>query len=327
MTGSTLPRGRSVRGHDEVVLIDITVASDDGPWSTPDGSEHQRDRGLGVALLALGAGLAVSSLLGPLAFDVIRYHASDSLRNQTIGIDAMILAVVAPTCLLLGWLHLRGTTLLDSSGAAALSLAPGLFAAYMVPQYVIGPDYVGLPGNNHRFFLLHLALFVLAVIVSLISWNAIEPDDLPQTTRRTDRIAAAVLIVGAAFLVFGLHLPGVIDGLHRTQSERAFLDDPTAFWFVKFLDLGIIVPASILGGVSLAKRLPGAHRLMYALVGWLTLDAIAVFSMAVTMDVNDDPNASRVLAAGFAGLCIALIALATALIRPLLIRRSQTSRG
>ncbi len=41
-----------------------------------------------------------------------------------------------------------------------LAFAPATFAAYMMPQYVIGPDYLGLPGNNERAALFHPAIFV-----------------------------------------------------------------------------------------------------------------------------------------------------------------------
>jgi hypothetical protein len=318
MNRSTLHRTRSVSDSERVVVVDLTLDSERSARPlTGERGDGVRKRILGAGLIVLGTGLVVNSLLGPLVFDVIRYHVSPSLRNQTIGIDAMTVGIVAPMCVLLGWMQLMGTTRLTTSGAAALSLAPALFAVYMMPQYVVGPDYVGRPGNNQRFFLLHLGLFVLSVAVSATAWKSIGPDELPHTTRGTQRIAASVLFLGAVFLVFGLHLSGVADGLHRVPSNRAFLDDPTAFWFVKLLDLGVIVPASIAGGVALMTGYRGAQRMMYALVGWLTLDAIAVFSMAVTMDVNNDPNSSRALAAGFAVLCVALVSLSVKLTRPL----------
>ena len=52
--------------------------------------------GLAAALLALGAGLAVVALLGPLASGVIDYHVTETLRNQTIGLDAVSLLAVSP---------------------------------------------------------------------------------------------------------------------------------------------------------------------------------------------------------------------------------------
>jgi hypothetical protein len=64
--------------------------------------------GLALALAAIGAGLAAVSLLGPLAFGVIDYHVTETLRNQTIGLDAVSSVVVAPLSLLAALLVVRG---------------------------------------------------------------------------------------------------------------------------------------------------------------------------------------------------------------------------
>jgi hypothetical protein len=47
---------------------------------------------LGFGVVALGVGLAMLALLGPLVFSVIDYRVSETLRNQTIGLDAVSLA-------------------------------------------------------------------------------------------------------------------------------------------------------------------------------------------------------------------------------------------
>ncbi len=266
--------------------------------------------------MLLGIGLAINAALGPLMLDVIRYHVSDDFNNQTIGLDASALLIIAPFCVILGFVQFRGSKRLTQTGAAMMSLGPGLFAMYMLPQYVVGPDYLGRPGNNQRFFLLHLALFILSAAVSLVAWNAVDPVRLPKTSRRTSLAAASVLVAGALFLVFGLHLRGVVDGLARTPRDEAFLADPTAFWFVKFLDLGIIVPASIAGAVALVRGARWGQRLTYTLIGWLTFDALAVSAMAITMVANDDPNSSEVLAVGFVVLSLGLLSMMVKLYRP-----------
>ena len=47
------------------------------------------DHQLGAGLIALGAGLAVNSLHGPFVFGIVDYPLSETLRNQTIGLDAV----------------------------------------------------------------------------------------------------------------------------------------------------------------------------------------------------------------------------------------------
>jgi hypothetical protein len=46
---------------------------------------------LAYGLFALAGGLVANSLFGPLVSETIRYHYSDSLLNQGIGLDAVAL--------------------------------------------------------------------------------------------------------------------------------------------------------------------------------------------------------------------------------------------
>jgi hypothetical protein len=48
-------------------------------------------RAIGWGLLALAAGLAANSLLGPLVFGVVHYRYGPSMTNQGIGLDAAVL--------------------------------------------------------------------------------------------------------------------------------------------------------------------------------------------------------------------------------------------
>ena len=41
-----------------------------------------------AALVAIAAGLVAVALLGPLTGGPVEYHVSETLRNQTIGLDA-----------------------------------------------------------------------------------------------------------------------------------------------------------------------------------------------------------------------------------------------
>ena len=119
-------------------------------------------RGLAVGLVAIAAGLAAVALLGPLAFGVVDYRVTETLRNQTIGLDAVSLFVVAPLGLLAALLVLRRRI-----AGPALALGSGAYTSYMFVQYILGPEYERLPGNNERLFPLYLALFALGWVVAL----------------------------------------------------------------------------------------------------------------------------------------------------------------
>ena len=66
------------------------------------------ERGLGIALLALGVGLAANSLAGPMAWDLIRYRFSETLVLQGVGLDVVSLILVAPACAAVGIAAMRG---------------------------------------------------------------------------------------------------------------------------------------------------------------------------------------------------------------------------
>jgi hypothetical protein len=91
-------------------------------------------RWLAAGLLMIAAGLAVVALLGPLAFEVIDYRVTETLRNQTIGLDAVSLFVVAPLALLAVVLVVRGHV-----AGPALALGIGAYTSYMFVQYILGP--------------------------------------------------------------------------------------------------------------------------------------------------------------------------------------------
>jgi 4-hydroxybenzoate polyprenyltransferase len=93
------------------------------------------------ASIALAAGLAALSLLGPPGLEIIDYHVTPTLRSQTVGLGAATLAIVVPVTATAGVVALRGHP-------AAPAPAPCAFAVYMLIQYVVGPDYLRLPGDN-----------------------------------------------------------------------------------------------------------------------------------------------------------------------------------
>jgi hypothetical protein len=273
-------------------------------------SRYRRTTGLLVALL--GAGVAVASMLGPLVFDVLRYRTSDTTVNQVMGGDLAGLVVVAPTALVAGAMLWRG-----HHAGPVVALAPALWAVYMYAQLIVGQEYLQLPGNNERFFPLLLALFVTGEAVAVLAWRAVDAGRLPALPQRLERTAGVVLLVLAAFLVVGLHLPSLVDAMAVEPTSIEYTSSPTAFWIVKLMDLGIIVPAAVVIGVGLLRGAVWARKAGYAIFGGYTLLAAAVAGMAVVMYVSADPDASLVNVAAFSGFTVAIGWLTARLYRPL----------
>jgi hypothetical protein len=74
--------------------------------------------------------------------------------------------------------------------------------------------------------------------------------------------------------------PNYLDAMRDHPGTVQYLSSPTAFWLVKFMDLGIVVPAAIAVGVGALRRRPWARKPVYALLGGSTL--IATLLAAVT---------------------------------------------
>ncbi|MGD9750928.1 MAG: hypothetical protein AB7W59_08030 [Acidimicrobiia bacterium] len=284
---------------------------------------HQRTPTLAWLLALLAALLAANSLLGPLALEVIDYRYSDSLINQGIGLDAVALAGAVPIAILAARLVHRG-----HMAGPVLALVPATFAAYMAPQYIVGPDYLNLPGNNERFFVFHLALFIAGMSVAVVAWRSIDPGRLRPSTGTSDRRRSLVLFGVIAFILVGRWLGGVIDLLGGHPTNTDYLENPTAYLLIGVLDLGIIVPAATATAIALRRHHLWARTAAYAVIGWFALVPAAVAAMAIVMTINDDPNASTPATVTFVVAAAVFTVGAPALYRPILqpASRSQQPR-
>src|SRR5664279_2857021 len=245
------------------------------------------NRLLGAGLLALAALIVVYAVLGPLILDVIHFRTSVSGLNQVRGGDLAAMVVVVPVCVAVGMLAWRG-----HRAAPVLALAPAFFAMYTYSQLILGNEYLRLPGNIERFFPLLLVMFIVAAAVAIRGWALAKPEELPASSRRLARGSGITLVVIAAFVALGLHLPTLVDALGDHPSGAAYLGAPTLFWVVKFYDLGIVVPAALKVGVGLVRRQGWARRPAYAILGAYVLIGWSVAGMGWSMLISGDPDAS-----------------------------------
>lgn len=248
---------------------------------------RRRLRRLGVGLIALGAGLAATSVLGPLVMGTIRYRVTDLMVSQLKGADAVSLLVVAPGCVALGVAALRGHRL-----AAPLALGPAAYTLYMVTEVVVGPDYLGTPGNVERFFPLLLGLFLVAGAVGAGAWTMTTPSAVPPLSPGRARLVGGVLSAVAVLLVVGRYVPALSDAMSASPASQAYRAGPTIFWTIALEDLGIVIPAMLAAGVGTWRRSRWAVRTRSAVVGWSALVPLAVVAMAISMYADGDAGAS-----------------------------------
>ena len=265
---------------------------------------------LASSLVASAVGLALVALLGPLVLGVIQYHATETLRNQTIGLDAVSLLVVAPIAVLAALLVLR-----RHAAGAALALGIGAYTSYMFVQYILGPEYERLPGNNELLFPLYVVLFALGWGVALVAWQTFECEP---RSRQRDRLLGRVVLPLLAFLAFSRYVPALADWMSGSPEDKGYLAGPTFAWAIAMLDLGIFLPATVAACVGLVRGVAWAPKALYLVVGWFGLVGPAVTAMALTMYINNDPNASGGTTAFMTALGLVFLLLALYLYRPLL---------
>jgi hypothetical protein len=285
------------------------------PYARPRAVPLSRLRPLGLAWLATAGVLAAIAVLGPLVSGVIDWRITDLVHDQLLGLDAVSLAVVAPLAALAGVLVLRGHPL-----GPLLGIGPAAYAAYMAPQYVLGPDYLGLAGNNEQAFGLLLALFVLGVVTAVAGWGAIDLDRL-RTSARAERLTGRVLLPLAGLAVFARYAGSLPEMMGSAPAMEDYLAGPTFVWTITLLDLGLLLPAVAAVCIGVRRGAPWARRALYAVVAWLALIGTAVAGMAIAMRLQDQPSMTAGAMAVMLALAAMLLAVAVTLFAPVLRRR------
>jgi hypothetical protein len=271
------------------------------------------DRLLAAGLAVLACALALNTLLGPLFADAIAYPFSETMVNQTLGLEVVTLFVVAPWALVAASLLSRG-----HRTAPFLAIPPAAYAAYMFVQYVLGPTYL----TYQPAVAFHLGIFVCSWLVLVAAWRRTADVSHPAWSPRRARRAAVGLVALAAFTT-AQYVPtfaGILEGADISAEAAA---DPTMFWSIVFLDLGIVVPATILVAWGLLREAAWARRAVYGVAGWFVLVPISVATMGLVMLANDDPNATVAQVVVLSVAAVFFTAFAVWVFRPLFEGESQ----
>jgi hypothetical protein len=260
-----------------------------------------------IALLILALALLANAILGPLALGWIHWRLSPIGLNQTYGIDAAVLILVAPIALIAAWLWRARKPL-----AAPLALGTALFALYYGVAEVIGPDYIRYAGNNERFFLLFLVVIILGWTIAFGAWSALDPRP-PQPPRWLARSLGVVLVLGGLLLSFSWGVQ-LVDMAVTGRLSEAYLDAPGGFWIVRIVDLGFLAPVCLASGVGLWRNNALAIKAAFGVTAFLTMQAAAVLAMASVMLLRHDPTATPEFALALVPLFVALTALTAQLL-------------
>lgn len=266
-------------------------------------------RWLVIGLAVLAGGLALNTVLGPLVLDAIDYPISETILNQMIGLELVSVFLVAPLCVAAAVLTGRG-----HRAGAPLAIGPAAYTAYMFVQYVLGPQYATYPPA----VVLHLALFVLGLVLAVWAWVRTCDHDLrlPGRHQRGHAVALAAL---AAF-VLSRYAGGLLGAMGDNPIPAEFQAEPTFYWSIFLLDLGIVVPGTVAAAVAVWRGARVAAVALFATVGWFALVPPSVASMAAVMVARDDPYAAGGQVVVLTTVAVVFAVYAVLVFRPLFVR-------
>lgn len=228
-------------------------------------------------------------------------YDSVSMVAQAKAQDLVTLVVGLPMLLAGLWFYhkasLRGTLLLA-----------GTFG-YLLYTYL---SYSMLASFN-ELFLVFVVLFTLNLFALIGTILSIDVPALPKhfTAKTPVKAIASLLFVMAAFLFLawgGRIIPALINGETPIGLEH------TTTLVIQVLDLGLIVPFSVVGGVLLLKRTAFGYLITNIMLFKGISMATAVSAMAINMLLNDIP-VSPVEAVVFPVLNVAVIIMTILLFR------------
>lgn len=270
-------------------------------------------RGFALLCASVAAGLVANSVCGPLVLDLIDYPFAATIENQLIGLELVSVFLVVPLCLAAGVLALRG-----HPAAGPLAFGPAAYTAYMLVQYVLGPEYAAyVPAA-----VLQLVLFVLSLVLAVWAWSRSVGlgAEIPASRRRVYGLALLALAV----FVLSRYASGLAGASTHTPIPAEFAASRTFYWSIFLLDLGVVVPGTVAAAVSVLRGGHLAAASLYAVVGWFALVPPSVASMGIVMLARDDPYASVPQVLVLSTVAVLFAAFAVVVFRPLFAREAAT---
>lgn len=240
-----------------------------------------------VTSVVLGLLLLLAAVLGPLVTGRIRFHMSDDALVQYVGgeivtlVLAVALLVSAPA-----WVGGRPWAPALAAGAAG-------YAVYTFVTVVAGQEHARYPGNAEKAFLLYAAITAAAVVLLVVSFRALAATPVDVAPRQ----ATARLLV-AIGVVVGLLWLAQLAAYYRSGPSAEYESATALFWLIKYLDLGLLIPLSVLTALALRSPSPAVDAAAVTMLGFLTWLLAALVLMGLEMVRRDTPGASWVVVAG-----------------------------
>ena len=133
---------------------------------------------------------------------------------------------------------------------------------------------------------------------------------------RRRRVAGWGLGLSALFIVLR-YLPAFLGAPTGEPISEEFAQDPTMYWVIVFLDLGVVVPVTAAAGVGLRRGAGWARKAVCGIAAWYAFVPLSVWAMGAVMLLEGDPNASVASLAVFSLAAVLFTGFAAWIYRPL----------
>jgi hypothetical protein len=190
--------------------------------------------------LTLAALMATQSLAGLIAPD--QYRDVEWIKATWFGNDWLTLVVAVPLILFSGFAARRGSRRAFLLWAGAVG-----YAVYNYAFYLLG-------ASLNVFFPLYVASVVVAAVMLIVTLGRLDPS----WTALSIRPVVPMPLIAGVFQLIGFGLAAVWISMWAAFvfAGRPTPVEPDAFRLVAALDLSLMVPALVSGGVLLWRRRP-----------------------------------------------------------------------
>jgi len=246
-----------------------------------------------LSLLAAGLGLFDPTPGQPFAYTNHRsetvilngqglyFHDTVSSAAQMQGNDLITLIVGLPLLAVSTWLAFRGSL----RGRLLLTGTLGFFLYTYMSMATLT--------SYNSIFLVYVAIFTLSLYAFILSMMSFDLPSLP--ARFSDSLPrgwiAALMFVVAGFLSLawlGRILMPLMQGVDPALENTTTL-------VIQFMDLGLIAPAAVLGGVLILRRSAWGYLLASVMLTKGVTLGLGVSTMAVNMSLRGVPDSLGIM--------------------------------
>lgn len=242
-------------------------------------------RSIAYALSWIVLALMVVASSGGLLLDSV-YLDSVNVEAALRGGDLVNLAAAAPILLIAMWMARRR----GSIRAQLVWLAMLAYTAYGYAYYVFGPTF-------NDFFLIHVAILVLAIVTLGFGFGALDLTALAPRFKSAwlPRVVAGFL-VGAMVFMIGNYAVEIFQHMGGGELPSDVL--PFAEWRVHLgyaLDLSLLAPTAVIAGILLWQRSGWGHAVATVELVFLCVFQLNFLSAAVFMNGAGIPDTAAAI--------------------------------